>query len=85
MALVHLESPTISKLNKERTTAQAYFENEWLQNVFLLLTYVHFEELVYKGQGLKVSKFRKQIILSSHTPKKQRKFSHFFVLTSKKY
>ena len=33
---------------------------------------------------LKVSKFRKQIILSSHCPKNQRNFSHFFALASKK-
>ena len=33
---------------------------------------------------LKVSKFRKQIILSSHSPKNQRKFSHFLALASKK-
>ena len=33
---------------------------------------------------LKVSKSQKQIILFSHTPKNQRKFSHFFALGSKK-
>ena len=32
---------------------------------------------------LKVNKFRKQIILSSHTPKNQQNFSHFFALASK--
>ena len=38
-------------------------------------------ELLYP---IKVSKFWKQIILSSHGPKNQRNFSHFFALTSKK-
>ena len=33
---------------------------------------------------LKVSKFQKQIILSSHSPKNQRNFSHFSALASKK-
>ena len=33
---------------------------------------------------LKVSKFQRQIILSSHCPKKQRNFSHFSALASKK-
>jgi hypothetical protein len=33
---------------------------------------------------LKGSKSQKQIILSSHTPKNQRKFSHLFALASKK-
>ena len=33
---------------------------------------------------LKVSKFQKQIILSSHSPKNQQKFSHFFAQASKK-
>ena len=33
---------------------------------------------------LKVSKFRKHIILISYTPKTQRNFSHFFALASKK-
>ena len=33
---------------------------------------------------LKVSKFQKQIILSTHSPKNQRNFSHFSALASKK-
>ena len=36
------------------------------------------------GSLLKVSKFQKQIILSSHSPKNQRNFSHFSALASKK-
>ena len=40
---------------------------------------------IHKITGyLKVSKFQKQIILSSHSPKNQRKFSHFSALASKK-
>ena len=34
--------------------------------------------------SLKVGKFQKQIILSSHSPKSQRNFSHFSALVSKK-
>ena len=34
-------------------------------------------------QEVKVSKSQKQIILSSHTPKNQQKFSHFFALAPK--
>ena len=37
-----------------------------------------------KMKELKVSKFQKQIILSSHSPKNQRNFSHFSALASKK-
>ena len=40
-------------------------------------------QIIKKGIVLKVSKSRKQIILSSHTPKKQQKNSHFFALASK--
>ena len=35
------------------------------------------------SNSLKVSKSRKQIILSFHTPKNQRNFPHFFALASK--
>ena len=45
-------------------------------------TKMSFSSLLKSGL-LKVSKSRKQIILSSHIPKNQRKFSHFFALASK--
>ena len=49
---------------------------------WIILKHTKFEKsflMVLKNQliYLKVSKFQKQIILSSHCPKKQRNFSHF--------
>jgi hypothetical protein len=40
-------------------------------------------EVLLSSSYVKVSKYRKQIFLSSHTPKNQRNFSHFFALASK--
>ena len=56
--------------------SRMYFETKYIFSlVFLYIIYY----------AVKVSKFRKQIILSSHTyPKNQQNFSQFFALASKK-
>ena len=45
--------------------------------LFSLCTLLYFLTFLSNWNPLKVSKFQKQIILSSHCPKKQRNFSHF--------
>ena len=50
-----------------------YFHNKvhsWMKNVN--------DKMTIPVQLLKFSKYKKQIMLSSHTPKKPTKFSHFF-------
>ena len=56
---------------------------EFILVEFLISKFVLVEFSLCTTQ-LKVSKFQKQIILSSHSPKNQRNFSHFSALASKK-
>ena len=51
---------------------------------FRVLEYVCVVSSYLRQNLLKVSKSRKQIVSSSHTPKNQQKCSHSFALASKK-
>ena len=75
----------ITKNKKEkresRTAQKPHLSDDWNSNK---ITMAQDRRKVQTGRAhLKVSKSRKQIILSTHTPKKQRKFSHFFALGPK--
>ena len=61
---------------------QEKLEKESLSHTYWFLKIL--EKPLCSAALLKVSKFQKQIILSSHSPKNQRNFSHFSALASKK-